>query len=198
MKLTKEAIENATEDGQAAFTVKSKFWINNEVYRHFSLPPTLDLNRSDLFTEYEEGNTVLAILKTLAWGYPQAMRKFKPTKQNLVLMREILDVESNLSEASLYRVYGGLAQIEGIGQSTLTKLLFFSEKSYNDIPCLILDERVLVAMKKFSDFNELMKAPRKQSVSFYMQYIIKVNELSKQLDTTHEQIEMYLYMEGKN
>ncbi len=197
MKLSKEAIEIATENGQAAFTVKSQFWANNEVYRHFLLPQPLILNRGDLFTEFEEGNTVLAILKTLAWGYPQAMRKFKPSKRNLGLIREILDVKNELTEADLYRVFGGLAQIEGIGPSTITKLLFFSDKRYDQMPCLILDERVFDAMKRFSDFNDLLKQPMHKGVAFYIQYIMKMDELAKSLSIDHERIEMYLYQQGK-
>jgi hypothetical protein len=198
MKLIAKEIESATQNGQEPFTIKSRFWLNKELFSSYSPAKPLVLDRNDVITEFQEGNTVLAILKALAWGYPQAMRKFKPIKQNLVLIREILDVESNLSEAALYRIYGGLAQIEGIGPSTLTKLLFFSEKSYNQIPCLILDERVLSAMKKFSDFDVLMQLPKKQSVSFYLHYLVKMDELAKELDITHEQIEMYLYTEGKN
>jgi hypothetical protein len=125
MKLTKDRIEENTSEEQKPFEVKSKFWLNRKVFTDIFGKKSISFDRNLVKDAFRSGNYQKAILITLAWGYPKAMRRFKPNEENIMLIKEILEGNRNLSKAELYQKFGGLSQIEGLGTSTLTKLLFF-------------------------------------------------------------------------
>ncbi len=130
---------------------------------------------------------------TLAWGYPQSMRRFRPTMEKVEFIKTFLQGSTQLNDPSLFQKFGGLLQIDGLGPSTITKLLFFAGFTYKNIPCLILDDRVKESMSNYDDFKEVIKAYNNNKVSTYIKYLNKMDKLATQFEITHEQLELFLF-----
>lgn len=193
MKLNKEHIIRVTKTEQNAFEVKSRFWLKNDVFvKHFGSEPIF-INRNEIKNDFTEGDTERAIVKTLAWGYPNAMRRFNPDNGNIALIAQLLEHKNDLSIAELYFAFGALMQIEGIGPSTVTKLLFFNGNTFNNTPCLILDERVINSMKVFDEFEQLRYGLNPAKVRSFINFLNRMQEVSDSFGIEPEQLEIYLF-----
>lgn len=192
-KILKEQVVNIAQNPEE---IKSTFWLQNEVFIHYCGAEKQFISRDDIHADFQKGDFERGILKTLAWGYPNAMRRFKPNFENIQLISDLLKHKGELSHAELHFAFGGLLQIEGIGPSTLTKLLFFNGNTYNKIPCLILDERVINSIKVLDEFVNLRKSFNPSKVNSFISYLEKMQEVSFSLDISPEQLEVYLFMEN--
>lgn len=193
MKLNKEHIIRVSKTEQNAFEVKSRFWLKNNVFaKHFG-SKAISINRAEIKNDFTKGDTERAIIKTLAWGYPNAMRRFNPNSDNIALIAQLLKHKNDLNTAELYFAFGALMQIEGIGPSTITKLLFFNGNTFENTPCLILDERVINSIKIFDEFEQLRDGLNPAKVRSYMTFLNRMQEVSDSLGVSPEQLEIYLF-----
>jgi hypothetical protein len=193
MKLNKEHIIRVSHGSPKAIEVKSVFWLKNNVFvNHLGSNPVY-LERAEIKKDFKENRTEQAIIKTLAWGYPQSMRRFNPTHENISLISQLLPSKGSLSLPELYMAFGSLLQIDGLGPSTVTKLLFFNGSSFENTPCLILDERVIKSIKIFHDFELLREEINPSKLSFYLSYLKRMQVVSKALDVSPEQLEIFLF-----
>lgn len=193
MKLDHNHIIKQTKTTQKPFEVKSVFWLKNDVFvKHCGSKP-IALNREDIRNDFQSGNTERGIIKTLAWGYPNAMRRFNPHSDNIALIAQLLKHKNDLNTAELYFAFGALMQIEGIGPSTVTKLLFFNGNTFNNTPCLILDERVINSLKVFDEFEQLRDVLNPGKVRSYIKFLNLIQEVSDSVGIAPEQLEIYLF-----
>lgn len=193
MKIEKHDIQYHSTQNQTAFEINSKFWFNKRIFTDlFGFNP-VSFERATIKKEFNNKNYHKGVLMTLAWGYPRSMRRFQPTKDNIQFLQSFLQGNSILDKSSLYQKFGGLLQIEGIGPSTVTKLLFFAGFTYKNIPCLILDDRVKESMSYYDDFKEVVKAFNNTKVSSYIKYLNRMDELAIEFNISHEQLELFLF-----
>lgn len=193
MNLNKAHIISVTNAKQKAFEVKSRFWLKNKVFvMHLGSVPIF-IQRDEIKKDFKEHKTEQAIIKTLAWGYPNAMRRFNPTTDNITLIANLLKHKNDLGIPEMYFAFGALMQIEGIGPSTITKLLFFNGNTFNNIPCLILDERVINSINVFDDFEQLREGLNPTKVLSYINFLNRMQEVADSLNISPEQLEYYLF-----
>lgn len=193
MKIDKVHILKHIKGEQKAFNINSAFWLKNEVYvKHFGAN-SITINRDDIKRDFESENIERGIIRTLAWGYPNAMRRFRPTMQNITLIAQLLKHKNELNLAELYFAFGALMQIEGIGPSTVTKLLFFNGNTFKHTPCLIFDENVIKSIQVFDDFELLRKGLNPYKVVIYINYLERMQEIATSFNISPEELEVYLF-----
>jgi hypothetical protein len=190
----KESIKDFPDiQQQQPEVIKSAFWLKNELFKHHFGTEQISIERQGIHDAFSRGEKQKGILMTLAWGYPNAMRRFTPDEENVALIEQILYYKKDLSKAQLYQCLGGLLQVEGIGPSTATKLLYFSGNKYKKIPCVILDKRVEDSIKRCAEFDGVAVNLDAFKISSYISYLEKVDQLAGNLSKQHEAIELILF-----
>ena len=132
------------------------------------------------------------VVKTIWWGYPNGMRShFDEVAQNFRVMAEILQPYRGreLDEPNFIQLYNNLNQIQHIGPSTISKLLYFFKISQGQTQCVIVDSRVRSAMAAFDDFHPVRN---NDPALWYLEHARQINEVG--IDgATPEQIEYFLF-----
>ena len=83
-----------------------------------------------------------------------------------------------------------LRTVNGLGQSTYSKLLYFFNVSFEDKKCLILDTFVIANLKVFDEFSGINWV---QSQNCYLTYLNKIDELAGLHNVSPEQLERFLF-----
>lgn len=132
------------------------------------------------------------IVKTIWWGYPNGMMfHFNEVAQSFRVMAEILQLcrDRELDEPNFIQLYNNLNQIQHIGPSTISKLLYFFNISQGQTQCVIVDSRVRSAMAAFDDFHPVRN---NDPALWYLEHARQINEVG--IDgATPEQIEYFLF-----
>jgi hypothetical protein len=91
-------------------------------------------------------------------------------------------------------------QIQGIGLSTYSKLLYFFDIRFNNLPSLILDQRLIDVFKRniFENFQNLNNINYANAETHYMNYLNTLNAISENMGCQEENIEQFLFMFGNN
>ena len=154
------------------------------------------ITRGDIL---EEKDNRTKIIKTLVWGYPEGgrgtnVKKVLGSLDNLCgkLLR---NKEKNLTEVKAKELINSLEEVDGIGPSTWSKLLYFFEVSVNKHRCQIFDTRVEQSLNA-SQFKEFKKEKGKwnqKKVDDFFKYIEKLDKVSKRLGVAPEQLENFLF-----
>jgi len=196
---------------QQSFSTKRTTWlkaeseiswlkqINDNLFGNKSI---LTISRQDIF---QTTDLRVTIIKIIYWGYTGGMRgnyfvnilknialienTFKKLKQNA---RPTIEDFNNLT-----KTFKG---VTGLGLSTYSKLLYFLQLTFNDNPCLILDQRLIdvFAGKTYSDFQQLSSIRYNNAEKKYLDFLRLTNDVSKQLETEGENIEQFLFIFGNN
>lgn len=132
------------------------------------------------------------IVKTIWWGYPNGMMfHFNEVAQSFRVMAEILQPCRNrqLNKTNFIELYNSLNQIQHIGPSTISKLLYFFNISQGQTQCVIVDSRVRSAMAAFDDFR------RVNNNDLALEYLEQTRQIcAVDIDgATPEQIEYFLF-----
>lgn len=148
-----------------AFTSKRSTWENhlaipgaagNALRGIFESDPETTISRSDLRNLSTLPVLDQFVMATLLWGYPRGMRgnhvadlidDFAALTGMLSTAREQKDIEWDDH-------YVGVAAIRGVGLSTYTKFLSFLSVRIQGHEALILDDRIIEAVRKRA-FEEL-------------------------------------------
>ena len=154
------------------------------------------ITRGDIL---EEKDNRTKIIKTLVWGYPEGgrgtnVKKVLGSLDNLCgkLLR---DKGKNLTEVKAKELINSLEEVDGIGPSTWSKLLYFFEVSVNKHRCQIFDARVEQSLNA-SQFKEFKKEKGKwnqKKVDDFFKYIEKLDKVSKRLGVDPDQLENFLF-----
>lgn len=196
---------------QQCFTTKRKTWKNAETElmwlkdlndKLFGEIEILIISRQDIFetTELRE-----IIVKTIYWGYTGGMRN----NYHLDVFRNIQAIEDDLiklknnsirTNAQYEDFRKSMEKIRGIKLSTYSKLLYFLQLTFNDNPCLILDQRLIdvFASKTYSEFNLLYRINYDNAEKRYLEFLRLANQVAKDLETDGENIEQFLFTFGNN
>lgn len=177
-------------------------WLKKLNDNLFNGKKNLVISRQDIFetTDLRE-----LIIKTIYWGYPRGMRG----NHFMNILKHIDLLESTFSKLkqtqnSTSNDFNELSQtfknISGLGLSTYSKLLYFLQITFNDNPCLILDKRLIdvFATETYSEFNSIKKIRYDNAEKKYLDFLQLTNEISKNLVTSGENIEQFLFIFGNN
>lgn len=196
---------------QQSFTTKRTTWLKaeNEITwlkqlndNLFGDKSTIAISRQDIFETADLRET---IIKTIYWGYTGGMRgnHFVNILKHIDLIEKTL---KNLKQSykpttedfnKLTTIFKG---VTGLGLSTYSKLLYFLQLTFNDNPCLILDQRLIdvFASKTYLEFQQLNGIRYDNAEKKYLDFLKLTNQLSKKLETAGENIEQFLFIFGNN
>jgi len=158
------------------------------------------ISRADLFN-IAEVDFKAAAFSIILWGYPRNMRgnSFR------TIVASIADIEKFLSKPKSLTVgdFLNLSKTlngKGLGLSTLTKFLYFFNFRVEGYRCLILDSRIIDVLnancfdelKIDSEIKDHNKAGR------YIEYLKIMDKAAKKYKYTVDQLELFLFMFGRN
>lgn len=154
---------------QQSFTTKRATWRKEEeqfywfktLNQHmFQDNKTLTISRQDIFNTSDFRKV---LIKTIYWGYPGGMRgnnvgNILKSIQSIEETYNELIQTKNPKEESFKKFTKKIKgdSITGLGLSTYTKLLHFSSITFDNNPCLILDQRLINVFtnKVFTEFHD--------------------------------------------
>lgn len=197
-----------------SFHIERKNWENKKLknskanprylVRFFSIYGDRDrvrLSREMLFEKTESRKEF--IFKVLLWGYPtKGIGNNIDTilqEENFEKLKNILEKYKN-NNVSSEKLEKDIAEINGLGISTISKFLYFLNAKIDGFKALILDDQIMniINDKRLKELNDLSKITRNNVVKKYPKYLEKMETLSKELQCEPDQIELFLYTFGKN
>lgn len=171
--------------------------------QHFGNGSLLAISRHDIFDINHNGSIRELILKTIYWGYPTGMRgnNFNGILRNMQMLERVLaEIKKIVNPTSndFFKIAKCFAGIGGIGLSTYSKLLYFSEIKFDGYPCLILDRRLIKVFSSeiFDDYSGLGQINYDNARDYYLRYLKTTNEVAGLLRTNGENIEQFLFIFG--
>jgi hypothetical protein len=196
---------NQFPDRLHSFEIKRDNWKigehDNYLDATFNGKPTIHLNRQDLF----EASLDLKdfVFKVLMWGYPTKGRG--NNIENMLTENVLSDLKETLKgyrqkEISIQQLHSDTERIKGLGLSTMSKFTHFLNTTINGHRAVILDIQIIESIRN-SDFEELKPLQNityEKGLKFYPDYIELIDSLSKQLECSHDQLEMFLFTFGRN
>ena len=138
------------------------------------------------------------LVKILWWGYPSGMRaRFDSV---IAHSRQIAETIApycgkTLDEMTFINLYNQLNTFEGMGQSTISKLLYFFEISIGANKTVIIDSRVMGSMSYFDDFEPRIPGPESLR---YLGQDRQINQVASAMDVAPEKVEYFLFNCGRN
>lgn len=176
--------------------------VNETLYNPFGTKTKIKLSRNDLFelSNFQE-NIPHSIISIIVWGYPRGMRgnSFKKIiKQINELSESILTAKREPTDWNYHQNI--LNNIEGLGLSTYSKLLYFHNIKIENKKSLILDERIIKTINKsiFSEFEDLKGINYSNAPAKYTKYLSIMETISHKLSIDSEKLEMFLFTFGNN
>lgn len=163
---------------------------------------TLSISRQDIL---ETKNSRELIIKAIYWGYPRGMRgnHFLNILEHIQLLETTLKKLNQIEKPNtgdFNQIAITFKGITGLGLSTYSKLLYFSQLSFNDNPCLILDKRLIdvFATKAYCEYQQLSGIRYNSAETKYLDFLSLTNKISKDLNIKGENIEQFLFIFGNN
>lgn len=164
---------------------------------------TLKISRQNLFSI---NDTRELILKTIYWGYPRGgniRHHFSDILQNIQALENTLNEIKNIpnpTTTDFDRIENSFSEIQGLGLSTYSKLLYFSKIKFNGHCCQILDTRLIEIFSNgiFDDFSAFRQIRYDNAKNYYIRYIETINQIAERLQTKGENIEQFLFIFGNN
>ena len=160
------------------------------------------LNRKDVFNETDIDKK---FIKVLMWGYPDGKTiSLKNNIPNILKNKRhiiplINDLKgNNFTTDDFICKTKALSKIEGIGTSTLSKLLYFFNVSINEKQCLIFDSRVKNALERYTETKCLSNC-KKSRINSYPAFVQGIWKISEEIGLDAESIEFILFsVSGSN
>jgi seryl-tRNA synthetase len=177
-------------------------WLKNLNNKLFGDNKTLTISRQEIF---ETNDTREIIIKTIYWGYTAGMRgnhfiKILKYIETIEKALRTLKEKSNLTTNDFNDLILTFKNIEGLGLSTYSKLLYFFKVKFNDNPCLILDQRLInvFASKTYKNFQQFDNIRYDNAEKKYLDFLQLAKQLAIDLETHGENIELFLFSFGNN
>lgn len=142
------------------------------------------------------------IVKILMWGYPGGGR-YGQVQNILLNLNDLADwlekINGNyfdsVQDALEHDALGNVAEINGLGLSTISKLLYFFDVKVENTPCQIYDGKVIKSLNKNHQIDELSSRNNwDRNDEDYEEYINLLFRLSKKCKCSPDQIELFLFM----
>lgn len=167
----------------------------------------INISRDDIkeaiATKEKTSDTKEIIVKILMWGYPRGGQygQVKKILQNLNDLTAWLEENNGNNFDSVQDdALGNLLEINGLGLSTISKLLYFFDVKIGNIPCQIYDNKVIDSLNINHQIDELSsRNDWEQTYDDYENYINLLSELSENCECSPDkikpdQIELFLFM----
>lgn len=155
----------------------------------------INISRVDI--KNTEG-TKKKIVKILMWGYPGGGRygQVQNILQNLNDLTTWLEAINGKNFDSVQDdALGELPEINGLGLSTISKLLYFFDVKIENTPCQIYDGKVIKSLNINHQIQELSERNNwDRTYDDYEEYINLLSELSENCECSPDQIELFLFM----
>lgn len=173
-------------------------WLNfpekDALYGAIFVNDVINLSRAEVKAETD---IKTKIMKVLMWGYKKTNGSLRPQYfdsivNHLNVLEPIFaDIQNrNLNAEERKNFFTRLRTVNGLGQSTYSKLLYFFNVSFEDKKCLILDTFVIANLKVFDEFSGINWV---QSQNCYLTYLNKIDELAGLHNVSPEQLERFLF-----
>lgn len=174
--------------------VWEKFSYNEDIKAAiFGNEQKIEISRADI---HSECNTIKKIVMTLMWGYPTGGRgrNIENTLEKIDELNKLLSQENgkNIAKNKANDLIAKLANFQGLGISTWSKLLYFFNLSVNSKKCQIYDLKIVDSLNK-KQFRELGTQQWKQNINHYYQYIELMDSLASRMKVLPEQVELFLF-----
>lgn len=155
----------------------------------------INISRDDI---KNTSDTKQKIVKILMWGYPRGGQygQVKKILKNLNVLTAWLE-ENNGNNFDFVQddALGNLLEINGLGLSTISKLLYFFDVKIGNIPCQIYDDKVIDSLKYNHQIDELSSRDNWDRIyDDYVEYIKLLSELSEKCECSPDKIELFLFM----
>lgn len=173
--------------------------INNHIFGKSS---SLSVSRKDIFnkTDIKE-----KIILSIYWGYPRGMRG----NHFINLIKQVDDIVKTLKKLlskklpdanDFHEMIKSFDDIDGLGLSTYSKILYFNNISFNRNPCLILDQKLINVFNNqiFTQFSDLSNINYNTATNNYLQYLELMKKTASELESQGENIEQFLFIFGNN
>lgn len=181
----------------------------DEIYISISrddIKPRDDIKKTS-DTKEKPIDTKKKIVKILMWGYPGGGQydQVKNILQNMDVLTNWLEkIKDNnfdsVKNALPHDALGNELKINGLGLSTISKLLYFFGVKIGKIPCQIYDGKVIDSLNKNHQIKELSERNNwRRTYDDYENYINLLSELSENCECSPDkiepdQIELFLFM----
>lgn len=159
----------------------------------------INISRDDI---KKTSDTKKKIVKILMWGYPGG-GQYDQVK-NILLNMDVLTnwlekIKDNnfdsVKNALPHDALGNELKINGLGLSTISKLLYFFGVKIGKIPCQIYDGKVIDSLNKNHQIKELSERNNwRRTYPDYKKYIDLLSKLSENREYSPDQIELFLFM----
>ncbi|MFN8578825.1 MAG: hypothetical protein U0354_18510 [Candidatus Sericytochromatia bacterium] len=177
------------ESGNTTLTNFNKTFFNGSTKRFISKKELFNLAK-------DPAKTQEFIISTIYWGFSgnnQIMNEYRTNFFKTI--NKITQAESLINNLRNKNVINFSSEISNkfsklnanLGESSYSKLLFFLKTEINDNKCIILDSKIKCNLKIFKEFESLNNKYN------YEQYVIKMNQVSKNLDVEPEQLEAFIF-----
>lgn len=155
----------------------------------------INISRDDI---KKTSDTKKKIVKILMWGYPGG-GKYAQVKKILKSLNDLttwLDaIDGNDFDSVQDDALGELPEINGLGLSTISKLLYFFDVKIGNNPCQIYDGKVINSLNINHQIDELSnRNDWGRTYDDYENYINLLSELSNDYQCSPDQIELFLFM----
>lgn len=193
---------------QHSFDIKKSNWLKKEeivnqdtlIENIFGNEELITICRNDLLVKQ---NLKHMVIKTLMWGYPTKGRgnNINNLLADVNFEKLLLTLNSyHEKDISHKKFKADLKSIQGLGISTMTKFTNFLNTTIKNNSMVILDNRIIevINSKRFTEFREFDKITYSNAPNKYLDYIEKVNQLARDMNTKPENIEMFLFTFGRN
>lgn len=193
---------------QHSFTTSKEIW---EIYKKSGFPNmqviqnifgskgNIEISRGELFKIAESKDYKRYIISIILWGYSSGMRgqNFGKIIKALDVITELL-IESESGISDWKENYKKVKNIDGLGLSTYSKLLYFLKIKVEGYPSLIFDKRIIEVINKgvFKELNKIGIINDYNPSQKYVTYLQTIDELAVKYQVSHGHIEMFLFQFG--
>jgi endonuclease III-like uncharacterized protein len=139
----------------------------------------------------------------MVWGFADTgygthrTNKYISNNDNIFKIKTALDFIHENGQDSLKNAFKKLKEIEGLGVSYLTKILYFATRAKClDNYALIFDIRVAAALIKITtpkEINEIVNVGPSSKFTDYQKFNTLIHKLAKDNKDEADQMEMYLF-----
>jgi hypothetical protein len=134
-------------------------------------------------------------LEILLWGYPTGIQG----QQHLAYLQNLNEIAAAAADTDPWaEYYGNLNALGNLGISTITKLAYFFQRSFDGFRSLILDQKMISVM---ADGRwEPLHMPGldyDHAVGRYIDYLRQIHMAAQIMHAMPDQVELFLFSWGK-
>jgi len=200
---------NALPVAHQAFRSKRNTW--TRFYGNQRIGPTIRnifgeeeyvlLSRDDVFAYAAADDLDQFVMATIIWGYPRGMRgnHVRNLSQRLDELLACLRQAKSDGINDWVKHFFAI-DIDGLGLSTYTKLLYFLRVQVVGLPALILDDRLIKVARRevFSELLPLTSIASHNASEKYPDYLTCMHTVAKDLSVDPAALELFLFVFGSN